>query len=161
MTSYKNLRWYLLLGVLGALAGVLSRPAFDEPPSPGGGAEWAPSTPNFVALDESVPARIASMHLWGSEPADGQGKDERISVDSGGVARIKVDWLFRGVIDEPKGRFALIAKDAASPVLRYPLGASLPGGEHLEQIDVQGIRFSLSEDGEGREFERKLYAPLD
>ncbi|MNG18662.1 hypothetical protein D3C84_1027480 [compost metagenome] len=56
--------------------------------------------------------------------------------------------------------FALIASDAEAPLKRFAPGATLPGGERLERITEQGIRFSLAEDGKNQGFDRKLYAPL-
>ncbi|MNF08054.1 hypothetical protein D3C80_2083690 [compost metagenome] len=65
------------------------------------------------------------------------------------------------MVEEGGERYALIAQDGQAPVIRYTQGDALPGGERLERIDVQGIRFSLPQDGEGKDFERKLYAPLE
>ncbi|OPE15479.1 hypothetical protein APA76_27210 [Pseudomonas aeruginosa] len=65
----------------------------------------------------------------------------------------------RGIRNEG-GIFALVAKSAEGPLRRFAAGATLPGGERLESITEQGIRFSFSQDGNTQGFERKLYAPL-
>ncbi len=49
---------------------------------------------------------------------------------------------------------------AGNVVFLIDAGATLPGGERLESITEQGIRFSFSQDGNTQGFERKLYAPL-
>ncbi|MEL7939859.1 hypothetical protein [Pseudomonas delhiensis] len=146
----------------GILLALLWQPPAEVPEAPVEAAQWRLPEVRAVSRNAGVPAQIAGMSWWGSAgKAAEQPRSARISVDEKGVARVKVQWLFRGVVAEGEQRFALIAKDAAAPLLRYAPGEQLPGGERLERIEGQGIRFSLSEDGATQDFERKLYAPLE
>ncbi|UTN88170.1 hypothetical protein NMC41_14970 [Pseudomonas aeruginosa] len=89
-----------------------------------------------------------------------EAESKRVSIGVDGEALIKVDWLLRGIVRDEGGIFALVAKSAGGPLRRFAAGATLPGGERLESITEQGIRFSFSQDGNTQGFERKLYAPL-
>ncbi|AMO75162.1 MULTISPECIES: hypothetical protein [Pseudomonas] len=162
MTSFFPFRlaWAALAG--GVLLALLWQPRAAIPEAPAETAQWRLPEVRPVSRNASIPAQIASMAWWGSAREEAEkARSARISVDEQGVARVKVQWLFRGVVAEGGQRFALIAKDAAAPLLRYAPGDQLPGGERLERIEGQGIRFSLSEDGATQDFERKLYAPLE
>lgn len=159
-SSHFRLAWAALAG--GILLALLWQPRAAIPEAPTDAAQWRLPEVRPVSRNAAIPVQIAGMSWWGSARAEAEkAHSARISVDEQGVARVKVQWLFRGVVVEGEQRFALIAKDASAPLSRHAPGDQLPGGERLERIEGQGIRFSLSEDGATQDFERKLYAPLE
>ncbi|MCY1330111.1 hypothetical protein D9M69_157350 [compost metagenome] len=162
MTPYFALRWTPLFLVIAISAGLVFAPSPDISAlaSPDR-EEWVLAEVPVGSIDSSVIGRLAGMQWWGVKATEDEvdSESERISTGADGVARVKVDWLLRGVVRDERGVFALIASDAEAPLKRFAPGATLPGGERLERITEQGIRFSLAEDGKKQGFDRKLYAP--
>lgn len=159
MISLKILRWYLLIGAFGIVSGLLLKPVTNSLADSSGSPDWAiPDYPKNT-IGSIMANDLAQMRWWRTEEANSSKKN----ADGSDVAveKRKVAWSFRGVIEIAGQRFALVAEDAQSPVKRYLTGASLPGGELLESVDKQGIRFSIPGDVKGKELERKLYAPAE
>ena len=159
MTSLKVLRWYLLIGAFGILAGLLMKPTANDSEDSGDSPDW--SLPDYPrnTIGSIMGSDIAQMNWWRAEQANGATTNP--DGDAEAVEKRKVTWSFRGVVEIAGQRFALVAENAQSPVKRYLTGAALPGGELLERVVKQGIRFSLPGDVKGKELERKLYAPVE
>lgn len=163
MNPYFALRWNLLFLVIAISAGLVFAPSSDiSTVASADREEWLLAEVPVGSIDSSVVGRLAGMQWWGVKATedDVDSESRRISAGADGVAKVKVDWLLRGVVRDERGVFALIATDAEAPLKRFAPGATLPGGERLERITEQGIRFSLAEDGKNQGFDRKLYAPL-
>lgn len=158
MISPHVLRWYFLVAALGIACGLLIKPAPHATGTGESGGAW--STPDYsrTHYDAAISRELADMAWWMAkkEKSSATGKDEDEKTPTQ-----KVSWLFRGVSAASGKRYALIADDAKSPLKRYLPGDSLPGGEVLEIIDRQNIRFSLPGDEKGKDLERKLYAPAE
>ncbi|WP_235600187.1 hypothetical protein [Pseudomonas aeruginosa] len=162
MTPHAFARWNLLLLVASIFAGLVFAPSADLSalPTPED-RKWVLAEVPSVAVDTTVAGKLAGMSWWGrTVDEEREAESKRVSVGVDGVALIKVDWLLRGIVRDEGGIFALVAKSAEGPLRRFAAGATLPGGERLESITEQGIRFSFSQDGNTQGFERKLYAPL-
>lgn len=159
MTSLTVLRWYFLIGAFGIIAGLLLKPAVDNPVDSDESPDW--SLPDYPRknIGLTMASELAQLNWWRSEQANSTAK--AAAGNESLVEKRKVAWSFRGVIEVSGQRFALVAEDARSPVKRYLTGASLPGGEVLESNGKQGIRFSLPGDVNGNDLERKLYAPAE
>lgn len=159
MTSFKVLRWYLLLAAAGIVAGLalISIPTINAERADA--IDWILPDVDDKPLDAGVTTELANMQWWGDREDAKPGQDS--SNASATSSTRKVDWFFRGVVDVSGKRFALIAKDAASPVERFAKGDALPGGEVLESIESQSIRFSLQQETADGGQERKLYAPAE
>lgn len=159
MISLKVLRWYLLIGAFGIISGLLMRPEANNSGDGGESPDWSLPDYRKSNIGSIMANDLAQMNWWRRAP------DNSIAKNAGGseteIEKRKVPWSFRGVVEIAGQRFALIAEDAKSSVKRYLKGASLPGGEVLESVDKQGIRFSLPGDEKGKELERKLYAPAE
>ncbi|HBO4355302.1 TPA: hypothetical protein ACUUB2_003742 [Pseudomonas aeruginosa] len=162
MTPHAFARWNLLLLVASIFAGLVFAPSADLSALPTPEArKWVLAEVPSVAVDTTVAGKLAGMSWWGrTVDEEREAESKRVSVGVDGVALIKVDWLLRGIVRDEGGIFALVAKSAERPLRRFAAGATLPGGERLESITEQGIRFSFSQDGNTQGFERKLYAPL-
>lgn len=159
MTSLKVLRWYLLLGATGIVAGLvlISTPKINAERVDS--LSWALPDVDGKSFDAGVTTELANMQWWGDKEGAKAGQ-ESSDASATSLTR-KVDWYFRGVVEVSGKRFALIAKDAASPVERFAKGDALPGGEVLESIEPQSIRFSLPQETADGGQERKLYAPVE
>ncbi len=155
MMSQAFLRWYLLVGALGIVSGLLVKSDNPTPSAETGEAEWA--LPEFAqkSYSAAVPREISEMPWW----KEARGRPDGVEEDPAKVLTRKVSWVFRGIIEVQGKRFALIANDAQAPLKRYQPGDSLPGEELLENIDRQNIRFSRPGDAKGQDLERKLYEP--
>ncbi|HEJ9964614.1 TPA: hypothetical protein SMN98_002274 [Pseudomonas aeruginosa] len=162
MTPHAFARWNLLLLVASIFAGLAFAPSADLSALPTPEArKWVLAEVPSVAVDTTVAGKLAGMSWWGrAVDEEREAESKRVSAGVDGVALIKVDWLLRGIVRDEGGIFALVAKSAEEPLRRFAAGATLPGGERLESITEQGIRFSFSQDGNTQGFERKLYAPL-
>ncbi|WP_169338782.1 hypothetical protein [Metapseudomonas resinovorans] len=162
MDHQSTLRWYLLFPALTVSFGWLIAPD-TEPPgaSISNQDDWVPVSLQPHSVDPAGAKRLAEMLWWGGERSSSETRDKekRVSTGEDGVARVEVAWRFHGIVRDHQGTFALISKGATTPPLRFSRGAILPGGERLELISTQGIRFSLAEDGEIQGFDRELYAP--
>jgi hypothetical protein len=162
MNLYSFLRWNFVSFAVAICLGFAFSPSKDLSSAVTSDQDdWAPiaSPPSFGGM--AYTRRLAEMTWWGVEVTKGSsnGEERRISQGDDGVARVKVDWLLHGVVSDEEGTFALIASDSSTSLQRFSQGAILPGGERLERISKQGIRFSFAEDGEVQDFVRKLYAP--
>ncbi|MDF5940036.1 hypothetical protein P4234_29605 [Pseudomonas aeruginosa] len=161
MTPHAFARWNLLLLVASIFAGLVFAPSADLSALPTPEArKWVLAEVPSVAVDTTVAGKLAGMSWWGEPWTRSAAESKRVSVGVDGVALIKVDWLLRGIVRDEGGIFALVAKKRRGPLRRFAAGATLPGGERLESITEQGIRFSFSQDGNTQGFERKLCAPL-
>lgn len=156
MISQKTLRPYLLIAGLGIAVGSLLRPAQLGPPESNLETDWSLPEPPQKPFGPTVATDISSLSWWGEkhESLAMQGSHEAST-----VVKRKVAWCFKGVVLMANKRYALVAEDANAQPKRYLPGESLPGGERLEMIDAQGIRFSLPD--EGGDQERKLYVPAE
>lgn len=158
MNSLNLLRWYLLIALVGVALGLLVKPDPGITSLEEDASEWAPSSYSKNRFDAGVSRELAEMSWWKEV------KESSFAVESGEAEKVperKVSWSFRGVIVIGEKSYALIADKASSPLKRYLPGDSLPGGEVLEVIDKQKIRFSLPGNREGKDIERKLYAPAE
>lgn len=156
MISQKVLRSYLLIAGLGIAISLPLKPAQETAPDSNPSTDWSlPEFPNKPFGANSA-ADISALPWWVAQGGT-------LAVDDGSttsaVAKRTVTWRFNGVVSAADKRFALVAEDAESQPKRYLPGDALPGGERLELIDAQGIRFSLPD--EGGDQERKLYVPAE
>ncbi|MCP1647399.1 hypothetical protein [Pseudomonas nitroreducens] len=152
------LRWYVLVVAVGVAYGFLAKPETHISEAEESSEEWALVEYSRAHYDQNIVHELAQMTWW-KEDQETSIAREKEEAEKGSVK--KVSWLFRGIVVESGKRYALIAEDAASPLRRYSPGESLPGGEVLEIIDKQDIRFSLPGEKEGKDLERKLYAPAE
>lgn len=162
MNPYSFLRWYFVSFAVATCLGFTFSPSkdFSNVATPDQD-DWVPAA-SPPSIDGMADGRgLVEMSWWGVEAVKGSSDSEerRISRDDDGVATVKVDWVLHGVVSDEEGTFALIARDSGASPQRFSQGAILPGGERLERISKQGIRFSFAEDGEVQDFDRKLYAP--
>ncbi|MCP8464768.1 hypothetical protein NK553_12495 [Pseudomonas sp. ZM23] len=160
MAPLKLIRFYVLLGCAGIAAGLLLQPhpRLDVDAS-ADVEEWALPSVLSRSLNGTAASELGALSWWANP--DPPPSNAQASESASGVTKLKVDWFFHGVIAVGAKRFALVAKDLSSPVERFAVGDQLPGGERLESIGQQGIRFSLSQDRQDKDFERKLYAPVE
>lgn len=162
MNLYSHLRWTFVLFAVATCLGFTLSPSkeLSNVVTPDQDS-WAPTVSPPSVADMADTRLLAEMKWWGGEMTKGSsdGEERGILQDDDGVARGKVDWLLHGVVSDEEGTFALIARDSSVFPQRFSQGEILPGGERLERILKQGIRFSFAEDGEVQDFVRKLYVP--
>lgn len=143
-------RFLVLTLIMATLSGLLAISLINIPKDVGaeeGGDGWESLPLAWRTLAKDTEKKIAKMQLWGETKgaAAQEGQVGQVGKSlTKGQSSVVVTWFFKGVISEGMSRYVLVAEDKNAAAQPYIVGDTLPGGERLEDIGVDWLRFSLS-----------------
>ncbi len=80
-------------------------------------------------------ARLEQLHPWG-QPAQ---TEQTESTEEKAPEKPQYAWKLLGIVGEGKSKYALIINGANNKVARYQVGAELPDGAHLLEIQANSV----------------------